>query len=274
MKIFYADDSYIKRGKDDRFPKIQALGGLLITVENEKILTEIIKKIKRNYTHENLPVKWNFKDDGVKDAFKEFGRIKDWETMKSESNKWRFDIFQESVSVEYKLMISCIEHYSDDRNVVKEKKEEISVFLFENLLMRLAREAMSDKNDYYVVLDWPSESNPKPYNRAYYNYFNNKIEKVGVSLSEVGFYQSVLYTKCTHSPMLQFSDMIVGAFKDSFERFLQNRSDCFADEIVKTALPKFRKKWDNTLLGYGIVPSTSSPDFRKKVENYINDFKT
>lgn len=273
MKLFYADDTYAKSGKDDKSSKINLFGGFIISKSDEKRLMEIIREVKSRYTHPNLPMKWNFKDTVVKDKFEAFGRLEEYTKMLADSNSWRRDIIKLSLELDYKIICGIIENYSNDPKVIKKSKLDLLKYSFENLLMRLGLDAKDSDYETYIVLDWPPDGNPQPFVQAYYRLFHQGKSSAGTSiksgrLSECNFFHTLLFAKCNHSPLLQFSDLIVGSLKDFIESKLSNRQNLFASEIFDLYKSKIRSS-GGKIIGYGIIPPTGNSTFRAKLKNVI-----
>ena len=251
---------------------INALGGIIIDDENEEKLIHIMKAEKGKYTHSDLPIKWNFKDTEVKAPYKEFNRIDEYETMLRNSRDIRLNIIRESLRLDYKIVFSCIENYSIKKDIIKSKKEVFSELLFENILQRVGLEARECKGKYQIVMDWPTEGNPKPYNRTYYHLYNNKDSQNGRksicgALCNLGFKHSVFFTKTTHSPCLQFVDMIVGALKDYIEMYLyKTQKSCVGKEAYDLFKTKIRSH-NGKIMGCGIIVPSQNRIFRKTMEN-------
>jgi hypothetical protein len=275
MITFYADDTYLKSTKEDELPRIVLFGGILIS-ENEEIkLVERIKDVKKKYTHQNLPIKWNLKDSSIKDVYKEFGRDKDYNSILESSQEIRSEIFARSLDVDYKIVVACIKSYSEKREIIKSKKSENLQYMFENALFRIGNEADQNSGRYVIILDWPPGNNHSLFNRSYYYLYNTESTVNGGKnhcgpLYLKNFYPSVLFTKCTHSPCLQFSDMVIGALKDNIEMCLDGRDSCFGKEVIDIVKSKFRKSKYGKVTGYGISVSTGNHDLKGTIQSIFD----
>lgn len=230
--------------------------------------------MKKKYTHPNLPLKWNFKDKDIKEKFKEFYRLNEHKALLEDSRKIRLNIARESLKVDYKILISCIKSYSNEKSKIKKTKGSNTEYLFENLLFRLGMEA-DGKSNYQIILDWPSDSNPKIFNRPYYYIYNSDKTISGAKnfcgpLYKKNFNPSLLYAKCTHSPSLQFTDFIVGSFKDYLELKNSNRDSCVGKEFIDIVKSKFRKSNSGKVTGYGIIVSSGNGDLKKELSNFFD----
>lgn len=278
MKYIYLDDSYIKSCKEEKTPRINAIGGIIIDETNEEKLIQIIKNVKEKYIPANLPIKWNFKDTDVERIYKEFKKESEYKKILENSRNIRLEIIKESLSINYKILFSCIQNYSLDKNIIKNKKNDFSQILFENLLYRIGNEAKYSKNKYQIIMDWPTEGNPKPYNRAYYYMYNTNKTITGNNnfngpLCKLGCKPSIFYTKCTHSPCLQFTDMIIGAIKDYIEMSLDKKrqnDSCVGKEAFQMFKNKIRS-YDNRVIGYGIIVPSGNTIFRQQMKSLFED---
>ena len=277
MEKWFADDTYLKKDRETVKPNIYLFGGVMISNENEIILRDKIQTIKAKYTHPNLPIKWNIKDTSVKEIYDRFGRQQEYEKLKNDSNIWRKEIFQESLSVDYKIFISCIENYQIFKTDQKLIKTNLSSYLFANALMRVGYHALKKKIDQVqVILDWPPDSNPKPYYDEYYYAYNSgvtcdKIPYYSGKLKDIGFDESVYFTKCTHSTLLQFTDLIIGAFRDFIETHIQKRDYSLGKELTELVLPKF-DGFPSNIKGRGVNVSSQNRIFKDQMNEILKKY--
>ncbi|MCF8222309.1 MAG: DUF3800 domain-containing protein [Bacteroidales bacterium] len=274
MYRFYADDNYAKSPeskKDDIF----IYGGILISLENERKLIEDIKRIKSQYTHPNLPIKWNMRDRSLKEIYERFGKQEDLQKLKQNSKKWRRDIIDSSIELDYTLFFSCLENYQKEKKNQKPIKESLTEYMFSNTLMRVGIHAKKLKlNQIITIIDWPADNNPTPFNREYYRAFyngksQNNIDYICGPLQEIGFHESVVFAKCTHSTMLQLSDILVGCLK---EFLISNfkKKESLGKELFAKLIPKLYG-YPN-VFSYGINISKQNMDFRNKVKEILSSY--
>lgn len=272
MKIFYADDTYAKSDQEDKVSRIHILGGIIIPKKQEGELIDIIRTEKSKYTHANLPMKWNFKDNKIKDKFEQYSRTGEYKEMLIASNIWRKNIIQNSLNLDYKIICSVIENYSEKKDVIIGLREDLIKYSFENILLRLGMDAANRSYETLIIMDWPPSENPRPYLEAYYKLYHTGKSSGNVvltsSLSESNFFHSLLFAKCNHSPLLQFSDLIIGSLKDCIESKLFNKKNDFAVEMFNIYKGKFRSR-NGKIIGYGLLPPTGNKDFKEKLEKLI-----
>lgn len=216
MNKWYADNTELSTTKTKN--NVLIFGGIIIDEIEERKLKIIIEDVKAQYALKTLPIKWNFKD--LKPTYLELSRVKEYEILLLNSYKWRREIFERSLAVNYKVILACTERYNSNKPLSSIKDDLISVS-FSQSLMRVALYAKNNpiKDECQVVLDWPESSNPKPFNREYFKaYHNGKsiFDRTYFSgpLKNIGFSESIYFTKSTHCTMLQFADLIIGASKD------------------------------------------------------------
>ena len=273
MRTFYGDDTYARSNKGDKSPRLHLFGGVFISKSSERKLLDIIREEKAKYTHPNLPIKWNFKDNSISDKFKRFDRLEEYKTMLVSSKVWRRNIIERSLQLDYNIVCGIIESYSSDQKKIKSSKDDLLKYSFENILMRIGYDVKNTDEENYVIIDWPPDGNPQPFIEGFYRLYHtgmSSANKPSISgkLSESNFFHSLLFAKCTHSPMLQFADLIVGSLKDFLESRLKEKENYFADEIFNLYKKKFRQV-NNEILKYGILLSTGNKELNKKVEIII-----
>lgn len=275
MHKYFADDSGLKRDKDGKQPTIFLFGGIVINSEEENKLREIIKSIKAQYTYPDMPIKWNFRD--LREHYVRFERTEDYEKLLAKSLEWRQEIFQKSLAVDYKVVISVLENFQAQKNNLKDIKADLNEFLFSNTLMRLGLFAKRmDIDEIQIILDWPDNKDPKPFNSEYYYAFNRGKSKSGVGyysgpLEKLGFQESLLFTKMTHSNSLQFADLVVGALRDFLETLLQGRDNCLGKTLTETILNKY-DGFPNKVIGLGINISSKNPILKQQLNDIIGKY--
>ncbi len=272
MHKWYADDSALKKESKNRGP-VFLFGGILISRKDEIELSQIIKQIKKEYTGEDMPVKYNIKD--LEETYKKYDRFKEFEKLKKDSAVWRKKIIQESLNFDYKIFISCIENFQGEKKKQKTIKENLSSYLFANALMRVGLFSSKKNNEHtQVILDWPEGSQPKPFDKEYYYGYNRGKTSDGQEyycgeLSKIGFDQTLYYARCNHSNMLQLADIILGATRDWIETELQGRNFSIGMDLAKLFLPKFYG-YPNNVVGRGINISKNNGTLKTKISEIID----
>lgn len=269
MNIFYADDTYAKTVEGDAPRNVHIFGGVLVSRDAEDELIKRIREVKSRYTHQNMPVKWNFKDKAIKEKYQEFSRRDEYLQMLSESRDWRLEIFKKIDDIEYTIITACIENYSQDPKVVKAVKHQLNTYCFENVLMRVGLDAKTSGGKWQCVLDWPPDGDSKPFDRGYYQLFHTgrasspKPAKCG-PLERLGFSHSLHFTRTNHSPMMQLADLVIGATRDHIECQIQGRDSSVGTEAVELFYNHFRNK-NGQVPQYGVITSTGNHRLKKSI---------
>lgn len=267
MTKFYLDHTEFKVDTHSIAKDTIVMGGLLIGHENEKKLTSIIREIKSRYFNPDLPLKFNMKD--LKKKYEEHNLLAEFETFMKDSAKWRKELFQRSLEIDYTIIISIIKHYQTDKKDKATNKYDILGYAFNNILMRVALEVQERKEDFaQVIVDWPDGNNPKPFNNEYYYGFWRGKTSAGQSyfsgtLKSVGFHDTVLFASMNHSNMLQFADLLTGAMRDFLSCGLEDREYALGKELTEIVLGKVRgfpRK-----ITYGLSISSGNHDLKKRI---------
>ena len=264
MLKWYADNTELSTDKG----KINVLvyGGVIVNNSSEKKIEELLKEVKSKYTYHRLPVKWNFKD--LADSYKEFKKESDYRKMLFSSNEWRSEIIEKSLNIDYKIILAATQRHLSEKPIKKIKEQLIGIS-FSQALMRVglfAKNIPFAKN-FEIILDWPESSNPKPFNREYFSAYNlgkssKKVEYFSGPLHLLGFKDCVYFAKSTHSTILQFTDLVIGAAKDFIVRATsETEYQSLGYDLTVKLLPKYHG-FPNNIIDYGL-------NFSPKNENYI-----
>ncbi|NOZ47881.1 MAG: DUF3800 domain-containing protein [Chlorobi bacterium] len=275
MFKYYADDSALKKMHEGKRSPVFLFGGILISRQDEVELSNLIKEVKREYTGEDMPLKYNMK--GIREVYERFGRIPEYERLIHDSATWRKRIIQKSLKFDYKIFISCIENFQAKKKEQKTIKENLSSFLFSNALMRVGIFASENQNHMehiQVILDWPESNLSKPFDKEYYYAYNRGTNSEGQEyfcgpLNRLGFDQTLYYAKCNHSNLLQLTDIILGSTRDWIETELQKREYSIGMELSRLFLPKFYG-YPRKILGYGINVSSGNKELKEQLNGIIN----
>lgn len=275
MYKWFADDTELRSIKGLKKPNVFLFGGIIIQPQEERKLRNMIKSIKANYTNPDLPIKWNFKD--LKPTYARFRKEKDYQRLLEDSYNWRKEIFERSLDIVYTIVISMLENFQYEKNNLKQIKGELNCILFANSLMRLG--LYSQRNgieEFQIILDWPEKGDPTPFNREYYYAFNRGFSKDGVEfhcgpLSQLGFQESVLFTKMTHSNSLQFADLIMGSFKDFCESYMHKKENSLGRDLTEIVIDKFDKYY-NKIIGIGVNIPSNNPDLKRTMTEIFKNY--
>jgi len=85
------------------------------------------------------------------------------------------------------------------------------------------------------------------------------------------FDESVYFTKCTHSTLLQFTDLIIGAFRDFIETHIQKRDYSLGKELTELVLPKF-DGFPSNIKGRGVNVSSQNRIFKDQMNEILKKY--
>lgn len=262
MNILYADDTYAKASKVDTQASIHLFGGIVVSREVESAIIAVLQSVKSAYTHQNMPIKWNFKDPSIKKKYEEFDRIAEYHNMLRASREWRLEIFRKINGLKYTVIASAIKSFSSEKEVLKKVKDDLNSFCFENVLMRVGIDAKETGGYWQCVIDWPPDNDSRPFDQGYYKLYHfGKASSTKPSicgpLCQLGFSHSLHFTRCNHSPMMQLADLILGAIRDHLECRIQGRDSCVGSECVDLFYDHFRNA-DGVVPRFGVIASSGS----------------
>jgi hypothetical protein len=273
MYTFYADDSYLKWKQSNIIEDTLIFGGILISSEEEKKIIKNIAGIKSRYKIQGLPLKWNIKD--CEKEYKDAGQYESFEWLRKESCYWRKEIIQLSLSVKYTIIICGGINHSNDKKRIVDFRSTITRYVFANLLQRLGMQVKQSNYDYVNVnLDWPTGNQHHPFTEEYKYAFNSGFSKDNQkyycgSLLNLNFKDTVTFSLCKESAMLQFTDLIVGATKDYLDTVIKGREYSFGYECANLFLHRFRG-YPNNILSYGLHLTHCGQLNSKKLFDAIN----
>ncbi len=173
-------------------------------------------------------------------------------------------------------MLACTERYPSEIPL-KKIKEQLTEITFAQVLMRIGLFArdLPFKDNFEIILDWPDSSNPKPFNREYFRAYNLGKSSSGVGyhsgpLIDLGFNDSIYYAKSTHSAVLQFADLIIGAAKDFVLKTIQNVDNSLGYDLTKMILSKYRG-YPSRIIDYGMNFAPKNENYKKLKEEINNN---
>jgi hypothetical protein len=252
MKKWYADNTELSTTKTKN--NVLIFGGIVIDETEERKLKIIIEDIKEKYALRTSPIKWNFKD--LKPTYQECSKLEEYEVLLSHSSEWRREIFEKSLEVNYKVILACTERYPSNKplSIIK---EDLTSIVFTQSLTRVGYyvKKLLNEDSFQVILDWPDSSNPKPFNREYYKAYHDgksctNNPYYSGPLKELGFGDSILFSKSSHCTMLQFADLVIGASKDYILKNLHNVEYSLGFELTDLIKCKIHG-YPNKIIDYG-----------------------
>ena len=213
MIRWYADDAELNSPYYSEISDIQIFGGIVIRQEDERGLCSNFDKLKYKISPDfHFPIKWNFRP--LRPFFEKHDRIELYKKILDQSKEIREDIFTLISSSRITATIWL--------HIQKHRKESVE-----------------------VIIDWPTGDNPKPFTEEYYcAYHNGKSAEYEQDyycgkLSDLGFYEGLRFSKMTFCPLLQISDLIVGATRNLVDVAIGKNNDTFGLDMLKIVKDNF-----------------------------------
>src|SRR6476620_11510361 len=132
---FYADDSNLRLHTTTTIPNTVLIGGVLVDVTAERKITQVMNYVKAQFGQAGCPVKYNFRD--LKKKYEERRLLEVYQQFLQSSQQWRRAIFEQSLDIDFTIIVTGIVSHSSKRETIKEVTEKLTRFGFINLLERL-----------------------------------------------------------------------------------------------------------------------------------------
>jgi len=269
---WFADNSEFYSGRKAKIPDVLVFGGIGVDSENELKLCNMINEIKRKYKCEHWPLKWNFKD--LKKYYENNKKQELYNDLLKRSKEWRENIFNNSIGIDYKIIISIIESHSKKRDILKSHKAKITEYSFSNWLQRvsLCSKELKQRSS-SIHLDWPDGNQKNIFDEEYCSAYVNGMSKENKkyfsgSLRGLGFQEYVSFSSTEYCNLLQMSDLIDGLICEVIKQIQKQNegSDCFS--LLETILPKFRNK-NGKIISYGLIVSPGQNDILEQLRSHF-----
>jgi hypothetical protein len=276
MHTFYADDSNLRLNIQSSIPDTLLFGGIIIKKSDEKRLVAIIDEAKKPYGKPCIPIKWNFKD--LKADYQKGTTLEVYNNMLADSNVWRQRILQNSLSINYTIVISGIHSFSSDRLFISKETPNFTRYAFTNVLQRVALEAKDLSVEHMeVVLDWPSGNKYQPFTDEFREAYNNgrsidNHKYISGPLRNLSFCSTPKFSHSRDSHLLQFTDLVVGAVKDGIHTALNDKPESFGTECTKMIAPKFRG-YPDSILSKGLALRPFGINQESKLRKVLSPLK-
>jgi len=268
---WFADNSELNGIKAGHIPDILLFGGIAVSPENEKKLQKKIEDVKGAFGHPRAPVKWNFKD--LQKVYKDQNQETLYNDLLSNSKIWREEIFKQASTIDFKIILACIEAHSAKIKIIKNLKPELTRYVFNNGLMRYALHVNEQKPiRAEVILDWPDKKDSSPFDIEYANAYtkgetyDHKEKYFSGSLENLNFLDTPVFANMNHSTLLQFADLIVGATREFVECCIGKKSAGFGVDMLKLVKHCFRGS-PNNIYGRGLSVASNSSAFRDGIKD-------
>lgn len=271
---WYADNSYLPGIWGAPIEDMLIIGGISVDKDAERSISRIIEDVKSNYrTEADFPIKWNLKD--LKNNYWKHGQEELYRLLLRESKQWRRRIFRETKDIDFTIIVAVIKAHSWRRRILLETRQKLTRYVFSDALMRLGYHAKErDPDCVEIILDWPDKKQPRSIFDEEYKTARllgktceNRDYHCG-SLKELRFSESVLFTSMKECPLLQFSDLVVGAVGDFLDIALEKKQEAFGFEMLKELNMKIRGAPDR-VIGRGLIIAPTTGGLIDRVRQFI-----
>lgn len=275
---WYADNSDLNGIRGAKIPDMFLFGGIAVPHDSEHHLRKTIEDVKEKYGHPRAPIKWNFKN--LKELYQKRNMDALYEKMLTSSKEWRKEIFENTSSMDFTVIISCIQSNSIKSEIIKNSKPKLSGYVFSNGLARVAMHATETKPSHVqIVLDWPDKNDSMPFDTEYASAYNDGFSRdrglkyMSGPLKNIGFLDSPAYATMHHSTLLQFADLVVGATRGLLKCATEEIAPDFSTDMSKIISGKYRG-YPNQIHGRGIVVGSRDSKFVGQIKTYIDEHLT
>jgi hypothetical protein len=266
---WYADNSELNGIWNAKIPDVLMFGGIAIEDSSARKLIRKIRAVKKQYSEFGaFPIKWNFMD--VQRWFDKRNASATFAELKRRSREWRRSIIEASLDIDFTIVVACVKHHSVRHQVIRRTRTAVAQFAFADALQRVGLLAKEIKpSGFTVVLDWPDAGKADVYADEYRSALwkgachqsGNVFYHCG-ALHKLGFEEQLLFTHMADCPLLQFSDLVMGAAREFVDYALgKKRRDCLGVEMTEKLIPKFRG-YPRRIVGRGISVASSDAKFR------------
>lgn len=272
MWFFYIDDSefFLSSGKEVSSADVIILGGIGVSSKARATLIDEIRETKceQHSLPNGFPLKWNFKDQLIREACKERGVELD--RLLEDSDELRLDVLRTMYEVDPEpiVIVSVLLKQNTSKN-----REELIYITLTNLLQRISMEMKKRSADFtQVIFDWPSGEERDSLLQIYRNAYEKGKDKRGNkyyigSLNNLNFCQSLFFTATKSSELLQLADLSCGATRFFLEHCLKDKHSKENCKFFYEIRDFFRSSEDDTICQYGLVLSPSK--VKEEIEEYL-----
>lgn len=243
-------------------PDVFVTCAIAIPDANLSRLLEEVRQTKSQITGTpDHPVKWNMRD--IRRALKIHGLTCEESRILGFSDELRGGLLRLLPRSNARLFLSCVLAYSNDKRVLRRTREDLLIFSFANLLMRagLYKKDLGVEIGVQVLLDWPEKRDPMPFVTEYVAAWRDGSDTAGQTyfcgpLRDLKFAPGLHFAVTDTEPILQLTDLVVGAFRSFLEFAMSKRPQTdFGVEAFARILPCIHRNQLGAIVGYGIAVS-------------------
>lgn len=287
MLYCYLDDNFLSYDPGDPLEDVFIFGGFVIDSQHLRNLRFDFAVLKTVFgIRPSLPIKYNLRDQRLR-------QIYEYET-EPDTLRQLLEVGSDNLRLEslrmlhkYPTIIFCAatRGYRD----VQANRKVYYQWSFQNVIQRIGMMAANKEMtisesegsaSIFIVLDWPPQfiadkSLFKLYQQAYYYGKGQSKQSTFYcgQLRKLGFYTTPLVSSVYHDPMLQLTDLVVGAVKDFLSFCLTEKPECerTANLFMPLITPLIRRR-DGEILRYGMVlaPQYFYDRVREKIGRYVS----
>ncbi|MFZ2285670.1 MAG: hypothetical protein WAV93_01680 [Bacteroidales bacterium] len=252
MLRYYVDDCEF----GGSFNPIVLNGGIIIRSDQEIEMIRTIEDYKEaQFGHRFFPAKFNLKH--LKPFYTKHLKVDLYERLMGDYDNFRNGLIETISKFDYKVLISCIQSFRDERTFVIASKDKLRRFAFSMCLMRFALEAKVSNQEAELIFDFPTGSNPILTSEEYAFAYRRGSSSDNVTYSSgnlrcLNFLDSVKYSCTDYSSLLQITDIYVGAAKHFIEHIQEKGGREFGYNLLSSNFSKFRG-YPNRVPEYGFV---------------------
>ena len=238
------DDSESSIYSHTNRPDAVFLAGVLIPENEKNTLVKIIENTKERYGLKGRPVKYNNGDTVKKYYFNKIKKPELFQVLIENQKEIKEEIIKKSSGIPYYIVVSWSMCSDDAQEYVNEKHQNISNSFLDILNTSVQCLPKYSNEQFEVLLDrFPKEQQPILEDQFAFWKEEKEVVLQGISLS----YQ---YGVTLENPVLQFTDIVTGTFKDLIKNCIKgelNRSLNYTHLIPKLV------GYPNRIAGVGLI---------------------
>ena len=284
MFIGFLDNTeiYVGDNRADNRPDIYVFGGYFVEHKRIEELQGRIAEIKTEYGLEaHYPVKWNLRDNTLKDFYQKQGLDDIYEHLMDSSDSIRRSMLKLISGFDAVVMACGLYRLYKDT-----EQRDCYRWAFENLLQRIGLMAQSRDTKRYpnaslmIVVDWPQTEVSKCLFDIYYSgYHMGKAVDSGQSyysgpLSSHRFADFLCHSSTLHSGPLQLADLVAGCIKDFLSWCYTGEGKQRAQRFFKLLAWNIYRGPNGKITGYGLKVSQrgfAPLDLDAKIEELLRE---
>lgn len=215
---WFIDDTELHSRREAPIPDAYIVGGVLVRSDQQDAIERDFEEARSKHLPGRAPVKWNVRD--LKKDYERADQRHVYDHLLDNAGEIRWDLITSTLQYDFQVVLSVVQARGLSRQSIKPNMRDLAAAAFSNGLMRVGKWAISQSDvKVEVFSDWPAGNDPNPMNREYASAYNNgksysRQNYHSGALRSAGFADSIRWVTSVNSTMLQFTDLIVGAFRE------------------------------------------------------------